>query len=283
MDTPFLTFLFSKFIGFALNPYSLFIGGVLVGFMLLMTRRWQSRGRLLLGVVILCYVVFAMFPVGTWAVNLLEDRFATVREPDRPPVGILVLGGSVSTVMTRERGQVSVGGSVERLSEFVRLARRYPRAKLAYVGGQGLVFDRKPSEAEVTARFLRELGMDTSNVWFEDRSRNTEEGARISFQKLQPGRAEWLLITSARHMPRAMGLFRKAGWNVIAQPTDYLTLPGGRLSWSPGWPGSLGPLNDAVYEWAGLMFAWMRGKIDQPFPGPFPDPVPVAQVKPSDS
>ena len=278
MDVSTLTFLFTKLLAFILNPVSLFIAGLVLSLALLMTRRRAGKGRVLLGFVLLNYFVFAMLPVGAWAVNRLEDRFATVRDHPQQIGGILVLGGTVSTVMTREREQVSVGGSVERLSEFMRLARAHPEAKLAYVGGQGRVFDRKPSEAEVAERFLRDTGMDTRAVWFEGSSRNTEEGARMSYSQLQPGDEPWVLITSARHMPRAVGLYRKAGWTVIAHPVDYLTLPGDRTDWMPQWPGGLGMANEAVYEWAGLVFAWARGKIDAPFPGPSPHSDAVAQV-----
>ncbi|MCW8915548.1 MAG: YdcF family protein [Magnetovibrio sp.] len=268
MDGATLSFLAAKLLGFLLNPYSLFIAGLGLSFILLMTTRKLRAGRYLLTLVLGCYVVFGMFPIGTWAINQLEDRFPMAKDHPAPIAGILVLGGSVSTVMTRERGQVSVGGNIERLTEFVRLSQRHPEAKLAYIGGQGRVFDRKPTEAEVSKRFLDEIGMDTSTVWFEDKSRNTEEGAYVSYAHLQPGDAPWVLITSASHMPRAVGLFRKAGWSIMAHPVDYGTLPGGHISWTPKWPGSLGPLNAAIYEWAGLVFAWTRGKIDDVFPGP---------------
>ena len=216
MDGATLSFLFAKLLGFLLNPYALFITGLAVGIVLQFTKWGCDAGRRLLGLVVLCYVVFGMFPVGSWAVNQLEDRFPAQSNYDKPIPGILVLGGSVSTTLTRERGQTSVGGNIERLTEFVRLSRLHPEAKLAYIGGQGRVFDRKPTEAEVSKRFLDEIGMDTSNVWFEDQSRNTEEGAYMSFDQLKPGDQPWVLITSASHMPRAVGLFRKAGWTVRA-------------------------------------------------------------------
>jgi len=273
-----LTFLFTKVLGFVFNPNALFIAGLLLSFLLLTTRRWFRKGRFLLGLVLFGYVAFGMFPVASMAVNVLEDRFPTTRNYNAPIAGIVVLAGSVDTVMTRERGQVSVSNRIERLSEFLRLARQHPEAKLAFVGGQGRVFDRKPSESEVAAQFLSEAGMDTSKIWFEDTSRNTEEGAVASYQKLQPNGGAWVLITSARHMPRAVGLFRKAGWTVSAHPVDYLTFPGGIKKWTPSWPGGLNTLHEAMYEWGGLLFAWLRGKIDEPFPGPFPQPRPMAQV-----
>ncbi|OEJ64672.1 hypothetical protein BEN30_00850 [Magnetovibrio blakemorei] len=292
-----------KLLVFALNPTSLFIAGLILSFILLLNSNWVAKGRKLLGLVLLCYIGIGMFPVGIWALNKLEERFPIQTDPTHlndgsPIAGILVLGGSVNTIMTRERNQVQVGGNIERLTEFMRLARLHPEAQLAYVGGQGLVFDVKPTEAEVSKRFLQELGMNTEAMWFEDVSRNTEEGAQISYERLQPGVKPWVLITSAQHMPRAVGLFRKAGWNILAYPVDYRTLPGeqsGRpMSWRPSWPGNLHAANDALYEWSALTFAWLRQKTDTLFPAPlqnhtlgpatnpaagsFPPANPVAQV-----
>lgn len=296
-------FLLKKLLVFALNPTSLFIAGLILSFILLLNYNWVSKGRKLFGFVLLCYVGFGMFPVGTWALNMLEERFPIQTDPahmndGNPIAGILVLGGSVNTVLTRERNQVQVGGNIERLTEFMRLARLHPEAQLAYVGGQGLVFDLKPTEADVSKRFLQDLGMNTEAVWFEDRSRNTQEGARLSYEHLQPGVKPWVLITSARHMPRAVGLFRKVGWNVVAYPVDYATMPGeqsGRtMSWQPSWPGDLNIAYEALYEWGALTFAWLRQKTDTLFPAPlknqsvgpstnpaagaFPAANPVAQV-----
>lgn len=270
MDGATFSFLFAKLLGFLLNPYAMFITGLAVGLFLLFFTKTFKFGRGFMLLVMGCYGVFGTLPIGTWAINLLEDRFPTVQGYDHPIAGILVLGGSVNTVKTRERGQTSVGGNIERLTEFYRLSRLHPEAKLAYIGGQGRVFDRKPTEAEVSKRFLEDVGMDTSDIWFEDKSRNTEEGAYLSYDHIQPGDTPWVLITSASHMPRAVGLFRKAGWKLLPYPVDYRTIPGQPTSWMPSWPGSLGAFNGAIYEWGGLIFAKTRGKIDELFPGPEP-------------
>ena len=79
----------------------------------------------------------------------------------------------------------------------------------------------------------------------------------------------WVLVTSARHMPRAIGLFRHAGWtNLSAHPVDHYTRPGGGAGFWPSWPGSLGYANMAAYEWGGLIAARIRGRSDTLFPGP---------------
>ena len=60
------------------------------------------------------------------------------------------------------------------------------------------------------------LGLEEGRVIYEDRSRNTTENAEFSRDIARPRPEEtWLLITSAFHMPRAVGCFRRVGWNVV--------------------------------------------------------------------
>lgn len=265
-----LYFLFAKALGLLMKPSALFITAVAVGFVLLFTRFGPRWGRWLIGLAFFGYALVAVLPLGELALSVLENRFPARQGTSEPVTGILVLGGSFNTVMTRERAQVSLTSSAERLTEFMRLARMYPQARLIFSGGSGLVFDTKPTEAEVARTFFIEAGFDVSRVEFEDQSRNTAESARLSFAQVSPKVDErWLLITSARHMPRAMGLFRYAGWPVTAHPVDYTTLPSGASGhfW-PSWPGSIGSADMAAYEWGGLLAAWLRGNIDDPFPAP---------------
>jgi uncharacterized SAM-binding protein YcdF (DUF218 family) len=79
----------------------------------------------------------------------------------------------------------------------------------------------------------------------------------------------WLLVTSAYHMPRSMGLFRKAGFNVVAYPVDYRSegiFRDWRLS-NEVWRG-LRLFDVAAHEWVGLAAYYASGKIDALFPGP---------------
>ena len=58
----------------------------------------------------------------------------------------------------------------------------------------------------------------------EDQSRNTRENAIFTRRLVDPKPGErWLLVTSAWHMPRAIGVFRKAGFEIEAFPVDYLS------------------------------------------------------------
>jgi uncharacterized SAM-binding protein YcdF (DUF218 family) len=105
----------------------------------------------------------------------------------------------------------------------------------------------------------------------ESRSRNTDENARFTRELVSPESNErWLLVTSAAHVPRAVGSFRRAGFEVIPYPTDYRTE--GKVS--DFWEFRTEPLEGinmldaATHEWLGLIAYWLAGKSDALLPGP---------------
>ena len=196
-----------------------------------------------------------LLPVGQLTLRPLEERFP---QPDLPARidGIILLGGSVHTEMTADRGQPVLNSAAERITEFVALARRYPEARLVFTGGSGFVFAGDLREADVIRDVLDGLGFDISRIAFERELRNTYENAVFSRPLVNPEPGEtWLLITSAAHMPRSVGIFRRAGWPVLAYPVDYRSTSESDLEPRPafrprcpqrkragmGWAGSLPP------------------------------------------
>jgi len=106
-------------------------------------------------------------------------------------------------------------------------------------------------------------------VIYEDRSRNTWENAVLSHRLVQPKPGEtWLLVTSASHMPRAMGCFREAGWNVTPWPVNYTTGGSPRAWYDAPFPTRLNQFEGALREWIGLVAYWLLGRMQAPFPAP---------------
>ena len=113
------------------------------------------------------------------------------------------------------------------------------------------------------------LGLDVSRVTFERESRNTAENARYSRELVKPQSGEtWILITSANHMPRAVGCFQRVGWNVLPYPVDYQTsgAAGFRLGFNFG--ARLNNLNRATHEWIGLIAYRLLDRTTALVPGP---------------
>lgn len=157
----------------------------------------------------------------------LEDRF------QRAEIG----NGS------RLTGVVSLGGGDERVREAGRLGRLLPHIRI-------VLCDSRDSLA------LLGDGIDAARITLEERSRTTWENALFTEALVKPAAGErWLLVTSAVHMPRAMGAFRKAGfevepWPVRDTPDRYLMYPAVR------------------HEWLGLIAYALLGRSTSVFPGP---------------
>jgi uncharacterized SAM-binding protein YcdF (DUF218 family) len=183
--------------------------------------------------------------------------------------GIIVLGGAVDAALSHARGQVSLNEAAERITEGVALARRYPQARILLTGGDGSLIQTGYSEADATRKLFIDLGIAPDRIVIESASRNTWENAAFSYRTVEP-RADqtWLLVTTAMHMPRAVGCFRRAGWSIVPYPVDYRTYPTVEFEVSFGFPGGLDLLNLVVKEWDGLIAYYLLGRMDAFFPAP---------------
>ena len=216
----------------------------------------------------LLLLILALFPIGTVLLRPLENRFPDPGLPDQVD-GIIVLGGGQNMAVTRTRGHITMNGSGERLIEAVALSRRFPDVRIVFTGGNG------PSgltEADVARMTFEALGLSSDRVVFEDRSANTYDNAVLTYQAMTPKPGEtWLLVTSAWHMPRSMGVFRKAGWQVIPYPVDFRTAPSGSGLFGVGLDGNLRGLTLALHEYLGLLAYRLMGRTDTLFPSPGDD------------
>jgi len=172
-----------------------------------------------------------------------------------------VLGGAEQPAITEAREQPSISDSADRLTAMVELARRYPGTRLLYTG----------AAAPITRALLIRQGFDVSRVLFETEARDTYENALLSRRLARPKPEErWLLVTSARHMPRSVGIFRAVGWPVIPYPVDYRTTGRIELDRHPnaGTGSRLADLDLALREWVGLVAYRIMGRTEELFPSP---------------
>ncbi len=262
-------FTLSKVLWFLADPGNLLLIALVVGVVLLWTR-WRAAGRAVLTLALAGAVFFSVVPIGSWLFADLENRFPVVDQPPERVDGIVVLGGVLSQKITRDRGQITVNDAVERLLAFAQLAQRYPTATLVFSGGSGSLLNQDLKEAHFVAPLLARLGVDPGRVLFEDRARNTAENATFSHALADPQPGEtWLLITSAFHMPRAVGCFRRAGWTVVPYPVDFHTTgPADEISVRFNFLSGLGSFRAALHEWLGLLAYWLTDRTDTLLPGP---------------
>ena len=262
-------FALSKTIGTMLMPVNFLIGIGVLGAILLVTR-WAVLGRRLLVFSVLALALCGFSPIGRLLILPLEERFPPWDASHGAPDGIVVLGGAIDPDLSAALGRPTIGHSGERIVATAALARRYPNARIVYSGGNAnLIGDDSAKEADYGLAMLEELGIAKARLTAERQSRNTVENAEFAKAVARPKEGErWLLVTSAYHMPRSMGLFRKAGFKVEAYPVDRRASRSDAFSFYAVAMYGLGSTDIATREWIGLAAYRFTGKIDQFFPGP---------------
>jgi uncharacterized SAM-binding protein YcdF (DUF218 family) len=214
------------------------------------------------------YAVILLVPVEQVVLRPLEDRFPRPAPPSRVD-GILVLGGAVDEVLTADRRIPSLNEAAERMTEAVALSLRYPGARIVFSGGSGRLISGQMTESDAAKLLLIELGVDSTRLTFEAGSRNTWENAGLTEQAVRPvAGSVWLLVTSASHMPRAVGVFRHLGWPVVPWPVGYKTAREPRAWFEASLPERLERIDWGVHEWVGLIIYRVLGRTDALFPGP---------------
>jgi len=259
-------FVFSKLFWLLAQPLSLGFFLVFLGFALGLFGFVRTRNAFL--VTALAVQFLALFTtVGAMATATLEKRFERPARLPEAPVCAIVLGGGFDGTVTKVRGNIEFGAAGDRFIEGLRLARLYPDMKLIITGGDPTLDHSSEADADIAARFYSQMGLDSSRIILENQSRNTEENAAFTApilknQSLSP----CLLITSAFHMPRSVGLFRKAGVGIIPWPVDFKTTGRETLALDIFELGNNAALLEiALHEYVGLLASFLSGKSDTLF------------------
>jgi uncharacterized SAM-binding protein YcdF (DUF218 family) len=261
-------FVVSKVLGFFALPSNDILAAGIIG-LWLMSTRFARTARALLSASIILFLAFGLLPLGKMLIKPLEGRFPPWEGSSGAPDGIVVLGGAIEPELVTARRASELNEAAERITAIAQLARMYPSARILYSGGNGSLMPRGGSEAHIAGALLETLGVPAKRLILEDRSRTTAENAEFSRRLAMPKPGErWLLVTSAYHMPRAIGAFRKAGFPVEAYPVDYRTASAN--AWIPfdSVASGLGRTDTAAREWVGLLVYRLTGRSSELFPAP---------------
>lgn len=260
-----LFFVLSKVFWTLVQPLSLLL--VLIGIAVFALHRGRLglAKHVLIGV--LCaFLLIGFFPVGNLILKPLETRFSIQTNPPSPKT-IIVLGGSEDVKPSSQSLLPALSDAGERPIYGIALATQFSDATLVFTGGSGSVLDQHLSGADVVRDLVKRFPTLTNEVIFEDRSRNTHENAIYT----QAALAEYihspiLLITSAFHMPRSVGVFCNSGFTgLIPYPVDHRVTGGWmNMRWDP--ISNFSDLSTGIREWIGLLAYYATGRIDRFFP-----------------
>jgi uncharacterized SAM-binding protein YcdF (DUF218 family) len=261
-------FAISKILGFFALPSNAMVIAGLVGLVLMRRKRTARAGRRMVAAAFVLLLAFGLLPSGRLLMVPLEERFPPWDVAHGTPDGIVVLGGVIEPEVA-DRPDSGLNEAAERITAVAGLARRFPAAKILFSGGDILLRPGR-SEAQAAAALFESFGIPANRLMLEDRARTTAENAAFSRLLAMPKPGErWLLVTSAWHMPRAVGAFRKAGFPVEAYPVDYRT-PKTAGWWVPfgSIANGLRRTDTAMREWFGLVMYWLAGRSSALFPAP---------------
>jgi uncharacterized SAM-binding protein YcdF (DUF218 family) len=261
-------FIVGKLVWALLQPGNLLTLCLVAGVLFYLVSRGR-RGKVLVGLSALGFVLFAVAPIGPAMLLALEERFPRPAQlPDRID-GILLLGGAVDPTLSLSFGETVFNSAVARVLGAVSLARRHPEAKLVLVSGEGGFFPVGYSEARATLGFVVDEGIAPARILLEEKSRSTHENAVYTKELFRPAPGEtWVLVTSAYHMPRAVASFRGAGWSVIPYPVDFKVDPRTGLNPNFNLLDGLTASTLAGKEWTGLVGYRVMGWTRELFPAP---------------
>jgi uncharacterized SAM-binding protein YcdF (DUF218 family) len=263
-------FYVSKVAWFCLQPSSLLLILLVTGAVLLFTR-FERTGRRLAVAAAVLLLVGGLLPLSTWLILPLEERFPRADLSGRDIDGVVVLGGAEDPDIATARHVHAVNEAAERFTEVAALARRFPHAKFVFTSGSVEILTAPTIGADAGRLVLEDLGISgRDRLLLERESRNTWQNAVYTKALVDPKPGErWLLVTSAAHMPRAMGVFRKAGFPVEPWPVDYRTAGRWDLMHLFDKPSEgLRRLDQVLREWVGLVVYRLTGRSDALFPGP---------------
>jgi uncharacterized SAM-binding protein YcdF (DUF218 family) len=222
----------------------------------------HKAGKILVTIGTGLLLLLSIAPVSGALLRTLEQRYPPLNlsslpvELTKSPSGIfiVVLGSGYSPDPSVDRNSHLSQDALARLLEGVQICQEVESCRLILSGGP-------TAAAQAMKEVSLSLGVPQREIILEENSRNTEQEARLI--KPMVGIAPFILVTSASHMPRAMGLFQKLGMHPIAAPTDYLAKTGGPFSPDEFYPGAggLSEAERAVYEYLGMAWEKLRGQI----------------------
>ena len=219
-----MEFYLSKILSFFINP--LYILSLVILIQLFIIFFIQSKKLVIFfsKLFLILFLFFGYNPLSNFLLSKIEDYIQPSKYPVQQLTGVIVLGGSFNSGLeSKERNEVSLNGSAERLTKALEIYKKNPRLLILFSGFSGELKPQSWSESDMAKKFFLDQGIKLDNLIFENQSRNTFENIKYSKDIIANYKGTWGLITSANHMPRSFFAFKKQGLILEPISVDYKT------------------------------------------------------------
>jgi len=263
-----LFFILSKLMWGLVSPSNLLVFLLIIGSLMLVLNKIRAAKLLLIPTGLISLLLLA-YPFSDMLMMPLESRFSKPQDLPKTIDGIIVLGGGEELKQSMSWNSAELGNGGDRFVAAILLAKHYPNAPIIFSGGSGLLrFNASDKEGSIGRAVLLTLGIEEQRLIIEAQSRNTFENMLMTAPLLPHRQGRYLLVTSAYHMPRAMGSARQNLINVIPYPVDYRSNKASLRQWDFSLFEHLQVLEPAWREWIGLTVYYWTGKTSDWFPEP---------------
>jgi uncharacterized SAM-binding protein YcdF (DUF218 family) len=181
MDSIF--FVLSKLAHILIEPLNWLMILIALALLLLLLRK-NHLVRRVLGLALCLGFFIGYMPTSQFAMRILEDavpQTSLTSERFEQIGGILILGGAIEGgPIARDRGEVSIYSSAERVTKALQLLRQHPELPFIFSGHSGRLLPQGPSEADASKQLLQEQGLGNHPGYYENQSRNTFENMLYS-------------------------------------------------------------------------------------------------------
>ena len=257
-----MEFYLSKILNFFINPlYILFIIIIIQLFIIFFI---ESKKLVIFfsKLFLILFLFFGYIPLSNFLLSKIEDYIQPSKYPIQQLTGVVVLGGSFETGLeSKERNQVFLNSSAERLTKTLEIYKKNPRILILFSGFSNEAKPQGWSESDMAKKFFIDQGVRIDNLIFENQSRNTFENIKYSKDIINNYKGTWGLITSANHMPRSFFTFKKQGLILEPISVDYKTGVS-RMFWI-NFDISMGLINWNIifHELIGIVYYKVTNKI----------------------
>jgi len=218
-------FFFSKILEFFIYPLTwvlaCLIGGIFV-------KKQPLKKRLLIFSAVLLFIFSDDFVFNQFA-RYWDTKPVTLKNSETYSCAI-VLGGFTSE---SKNGDGFFNICADRFIQGLKLISTGKVSHILITGGNGSLLPDHFEESDWVKTQLKIFNVPDSCILIENRSRNTIENAAFTKPILQKAglKPPYILVTSAFHMRRSLGIFKKENIPVIPYPCNYLA---GQGNTSPG-------------------------------------------------